>query len=143
MMMLIGALVIAIGFGLIHIDPSAIHAPPWVLALFGGIFVFAGLWSIFKSTVGEGTPRADWMNFLFGLLVMLAMSVLCLWIGFGPGERLFVQDIGTGLDPATRPVDPVAGRIFFGLFGILLSGFTVAFAVTRVRKQLGRGNKPS
>jgi len=141
LMALMGALVIAIGFGFIHTDPSKIHAPRWLLAVFGGTFVLAGVWSIFQRTAGyraADASLAGWMNFAFGLILMVAFSVICLWIGLGPGERLFVQDIGTGLDPATRPVDPLAGRIFFAIFGILLSLVTVAISVGRVRGLLGR-----
>jgi len=139
---LMGAFVIAIGFGFIHtVGGSGINAPCWVLAVFGGTFFIAGLWSIFQRAAGEGTLRASWMNFVFGLLVMLAISIICLWIGFGPGERLFVQDVGIGVTPTTRPVDPTTGRIFFGIFGVLMSGATVAFAVRQGRKLIRRGDK--
>jgi hypothetical protein len=33
-------------------------------------------------------------------------------------------------------LDPTAGRIFFGLFGVLMSGVTAAFAITQGRKLL-------
>jgi hypothetical protein len=134
--MLMGALVIAIAFGLIHTDPSKIHAPRWLLTIFGATFFVAGVWAIFQRAVSPGTARAGRVNFLFGLFLMLAFSVICLWIGFGPGERLFVRAVGTGIDPDTVPVDPTAGRIFFGAFGVLMSGVTVAFALTRGRKLL-------
>jgi hypothetical protein len=75
---------------------------------------------------------------MFILTVMLLISVLCLWIGFGPGQRLFVQNVGIGIDPETRPVDPIIGRIFCDIFGILMSSLTVALAVKRVCKFLGR-----
>jgi hypothetical protein len=139
--MLMGGLVMAIAFGFIGTDPSKIHAPRWLLGFFGLTFVLAGVWTIFQRAVslrGADTSLAGWANFAFALLLMLALSVICLWIGFGSGERLFVQEIGTGIDPATRPVDPVAGRIFFGIFGILMSLVTAAFSVSRVRKLLGR-----
>jgi len=70
--------------------------------------------------------------------MMLSISVLCLWIGFGPGERLFVQNVGIGIDPQTRPVDGSTGRVFFGIFGVLMSSVTVAKTIRLVNKLLGR-----
>jgi len=134
--MLTGALVIAIAFGLIHTDPSAIHAPRWLLTIFGTTFFVAGVWAIFRRAVSPGTAQVGWTNFLFGLFLMLAFSVICLWIGFGSGERLFVHEVGTGINPNTVPVDPTTGRIFFGAFGVLMAGVTVAFAITQGRKLL-------
>ncbi len=137
---LMGILVVAIAFGFIGTDPSKIQAPRWLLTLFGATFVVAGVWSIVqRASRGEETAQAGWINFGFALLVMLAISVVCLWIGFGPGERLFVQEVGTGIDPATRPVDPTTGRIFFGGFGVLMSLLTVYLTVARVRKLLAAG----
>jgi uncharacterized membrane protein len=144
--MLMGALVIAIAFGLIHTDPSKIHAPRWLLTIFGATFFVAGVWAIFQRAVSPGAAQAGWVNFLFGLFLMLAFSVICLWIGFGPGERLFVRAVGSGIDPNSVPVDPVAGRIFFGAFGVLMSVVTVAFALTQGRELLrtrsGNGSNP-
>jgi hypothetical protein len=138
---LMGGLVIAIATGVIHTDPSKINAPTWVLVIFGLSFVMAGVWSIFQSAVryyDVDTPLTGWTNFAFALLLMLTITVICLWIGFGPGARTFVQNVGTGIDPATRPVDPISGRIFFGIFGILMSFVTVGMTVSRIRKTPGR-----
>jgi hypothetical protein len=136
-----GGIVVAIATGLIPMDPSKIQAPTWVLVIFGLTFVLAGVWAIFQSAIrshGADAARAGWINFAFALLVMLALTIICLWIGFGPGTRLFVHDIGIGINPATRPADPVSGRIFFGIFGILMSLVTAAMTVSRVRRSLGR-----
>jgi hypothetical protein len=136
MMMLMGGLVLAIGFGLIGNDPSKVNAPPWVIAVFGGMFILAGLWANLKQAMDQNTAGAGWINFLFALLVMLAISVICLWIGFGPGQRVFVHNSGNFHDKTSLLVDPTLGRIFFGLFGILMSGVTVAVAVLQGRKLL-------
>jgi uncharacterized membrane protein len=139
--MMMGGMVVAIATGLIHTDQSKIHAPTWVLVIFGLTFVLAGLWATFQTAVrshAADSSLAGWIIFAFALLVMLAISVICLWIGFGPGVRMFVQDIGIGIDPATRPVDPISGRIFFGIFGILMSLVTILVTVSQVRKSLGR-----
>lgn len=142
--LLIGAMVVAIAFGFIQTDLSKIQVPPFVLVIFGLIFCVAGVWSIFQravSTRGQDTPSVRWMNFSFALLILLAISGICLWIGFGPGQRLFVQNLSGGLNPVTRPVDTTTGRVFFGGFGVLMSLLTVGLAITQVRKLPGRGTK--
>jgi len=131
-----GFMVWAITFGVIPTDPSAIHAPRWVLAIFGGIFVVAGLWATLQSALRQHATGVNWINFLFALLVLMAISVICLWIGFGPGPRLFVNtDSLTGMRTSLT-TDPVLGRIFFGFFGVLLTVVTIAFAVIEGRKLL-------
>lgn len=135
-MIMMGFLVLAITFGLIPTDPSKINAPGWVLAVFGGTFVVAGLWAIFLRAVRQGTSEANWINFLFALLVMLAISVICLWAGFGPGQRILVRnDSLTGMRTSLF-TDPTLGRICLGFLGILMTVMTFAFAIIQGRKLL-------
>ena len=138
-----GALVIAIAFGLIPTSRSGINTPPWVLAVFGGVFILVGLWGLLRQTLKQDAPSSGWVNFLFALVVMLAISFICLWIAFGPGQRLFVRDVGIGIDRAYVPVDPTFGRIVSGFFGLLMSGVTLALAVIQGRKLFHRNNKGS
>jgi hypothetical protein len=138
---LMGGMVIAIATGLIHTDPSKIHGPTWLLVIFGLTFVIAGVWATFQSAIrfyDADTPMTGWMNFAFAVLLMLTISIICLWIGFGPGQRLFVQDAGIGINQTARPADPISGRIFFGVFGILMSLVTAAMTVSRIRKSRNR-----
>jgi hypothetical protein len=139
--LLIGAMIVAVAFGIIQIAPSAIQVPRAVLAIFGFVFCIAGVWSILQralSNRGQDTLSVRWMNFSFAMLILLAISGICLWIGFGPGQRLFVQNLSSTMRPVTRPVDATTGRIFFGAFGVLMSLLTVWLALTQVRKLLGR-----
>ena len=135
LMMAMGFMVLAITFGVIPSDPANIHAPGWLMAIFGGMFVLAGLWAIFQRAIRQDTAGAGWVNFLFALAVMLAISVICLWIGVGPGDRFFVHTDSLGR-PTALITDPTLGRIFFGFFGLLMSAVTVAFAIIQGRKLL-------
>ena len=136
LMMFMGFMVLAITFGLIPSDPSSIHAPGWVLAVFGGTFVIAGLWVILLRSIRQDAAGVKWINLLFALFVLLAISVICLWIGFGPGERIFVNtDSLTGMLTSLF-TDPTLGRIFFGFFGVLMTAATIAIAVIQGRKLL-------
>jgi hypothetical protein len=138
MVTLMGGLIFAVGFGVIPVDPSAINVPRWVIAVFGGLFLLAGLWAMLQQAVKSDSAGATWMNLVFALLVMLTLSVVCLWIAFGAGDKMFTQSVGSRIDPTFVPVNPTVGRIFFGLFGFLLSGVTVAVAVIQGRKLLGK-----
>jgi hypothetical protein len=136
LMMLMGFLVLAITFGLIPTDPSSIYAPGWILAVFGGVFVIAGLWVILLRSIRQDAAGVKWINLLFALFVLMAISVICLWIGFGPGERVFVNtDSLTGMRTSLL-TDPTLGRIFFGFFGVLMTAGTIAIAVIQGRKLL-------
>ena len=135
-MIVMGFGVLAITFGLVPSDPSKIHAPGWVLAIFGSMFVIAGLWVILLRAIRQDSQEIRWINLLFALLVLTAISVICLWIGFGTGERVFVNtDSLTGMRTSLF-TDPTLGRIFFGFFGILLGLGTIAIAVIQGRKLL-------
>jgi hypothetical protein len=135
LIMLMGFAVLAITFGLIPTDPSQIHAPGWVLAIFGGTFVLAGLWVILLRAIRQDAAEVQWINLLFALVILMAISVICLWIGFGPGERLFVNTDINGMRTSFF-TDPTLGRIFFGFFGVLMTAGTIAIAVIQGRKLL-------
>ncbi|MDR3574085.1 MAG: hypothetical protein P4L50_09495 [Anaerolineaceae bacterium] len=141
MFMVMGGFIAAIGTGLIHTNPAGIHAPTWMIVFFGMIFVLTGVWAIFQNAVrsyDDDATIAGWLNFAFAFVMMLSISILCLWIGLGPGERLFVQNVGTGINPQTRSTDPTMGRVFFSIFGILMSAVTAVLGVRQMRKFLGR-----
>lgn len=135
---LIGSVILGITFGLIPTNPSSIHAPGWVLALFGGVFVVAGAWAVLRRALKQDTVEAHWINSLFALLVMAAVSVICLWVGFGPGQRVLVHTDPLTGRPTALLTDPTLARIFFGGFGILMSAATIAIMFLQGRKLLER-----
>jgi hypothetical protein len=117
LLMGMGFFIWAITFGIIPTDPSEIHAPRWVIGIFGGIFVVGGLWTILQNALRQHAAGVNWVNLILALLVMIAISVICLWIGFGPGPRLFTNtDSLTGMRTSLS-TDPTLGHIFFGFFG--------------------------
>lgn len=135
--MLMGLVVLAIGFGVIPTNPSAVRGSSWIIALFGGTFMIAGIWVIFQRVAQQDSTHSLWINFLFALLVMLSISILCLWIGFGPGQRVFLQHNSLINHSGGLITDPTLGRIFFGGFGVLLFGLAIAIAIIQGRKLLG------
>ncbi len=135
MVILMGGFVLAMGFGVIG-EPSKVNAPPWLIAVFGSMFILAGIWAILKQAVNQDTVQANWMNFFFALLILLAFAVLCLWISFGAGDQMFTNSSGPATNRTYFPVNPTFGRIFFGSFGFLMLGAAVAVAISQGRKML-------
>lgn len=140
LVILMGGLALAIGFGVIG-APSQINAPPWLIAIFSSLFILAGIWTILRQTLNQDTVQASWTNFLFALLIMLAIAVVCLWISFGAGDKMFTNSAGPVTDRTYVPANPILGRIFFGTFGILMLGAMVAVAIRQGRKMLGTRSK--
>lgn len=134
LMTAMGLFVLALGFGVIPTDPGSIHAPAWVIGVFGGTFLLAGLWVLLVGAMRQDAAGARWLNLAFAVVVLLAMSAICLWISFGPGPRAFSNtDPLTGLRTSAL-TDPTLGRIFFGFAGVIMSAATIAMAVVQVRK---------
>ncbi|HYE22295.1 MAG TPA: hypothetical protein VD998_01755 [Verrucomicrobiae bacterium] len=106
---LMGLVIMAIGFDIIPADPSSKHAPNWVIAVAGSAFVLAG---IMIGGVGKLSLRAN--NFLGALLVTM-LAIVPLWIGFGEGER---QCTNTFL--VTQEMRESSCRIVFGGMGLVL-----------------------
>lgn len=136
LMTAMGFFVLAITFGLVSTDAADVHAPPWVLAVFGGMFVLAGLWIILLRLMRPAAAGSKRLSFVFAIILLAAISAICLWIGFGPGPRTFVDTNSlTGMRTSLSK-DPVLGRLFFGAVGVLLSAVTVAIAWIRGRELL-------
>ncbi len=134
--MIIGALIVAIAFGYIHMSSLSINATPWALTVFGLIFFIPGLWMVVQGVAGS---RENWVNYGFALIMLLLFSVFTLWIGFGPGHHQFMYSYKSGVDTISKPVSETGGRIFFGAFGVLMSGVTVYFGINQLRKLLKKG----
>lgn len=135
---LLGALVVAIGFQPIYTTASAIHVQRWVLMVIAGLSFLSGLSLIIpqiRAVLLRGAYEAGnstgWFNVIVGMLLILAISVICGWIGFGRG--VFVHYFGAGLNPT---IGPTIGRIYFGASGVLISGVWVAIVVARARGRL-------
>ena len=104
-----GLFIVAIAAGLIPVAPDSIHAPPWLLAVCGGMFVVAGV-----AALGIGVLSKRVNNF-FGAVILTGFSFITGWVAFGPGERIF-----SGFSQ-----DATTGRAAFGLATILLVGMAV------------------
>ena len=119
----------ALGGGLIPVDPSSVHAPGWVIVLCGVVFALDG---VMEGMQGRG---GDSLTEPFALVLMICFATVFSWVAFGPGERQFTG--GESADGASvgGPVGSTAGRIAFG-FGALLMWAIVAAIASKLIKRL-------
>jgi hypothetical protein len=119
----------AIGGGVIPVDPSSVHAPGWVIVLAGVVFALAG---VMVCTNG----RFDaWVNESLALVLMLCFASVFSWVAFGPGEREFTGGASVGGAGASGPVGSTSGRMAFGI-GAIMMWLIVAAIVNNVLKRL-------
>ncbi len=133
---LVGSFVVLVAADIIHADPSSIHAPRWVLAAVGGVFMIAGIMAALQGGFGlEGmqTKLYLWLQFLFGMTLMVLFSSVFLWVGFGPGEREFTSSTTIGPITTSGSGNVSMGRIMFGGGGLLMAFFTIVMAVSQLK----------
>ena len=128
---LAGAPIVGVGAGWIPVDPTAVHAPGWVIVLCGGIFMLAG--TMF-CTQGLGENVVDGLAFL----LVAAFGTVFGWIAFGPGTREFTGSGGTGPVSAGGRAGELPGRIAFGIGAILIGIIAVAVLVRLLRRLRAR-----
>lgn len=100
--LLIGGLFVVMGIfpllaalGVIPSDADSWHAPCWLGALAGLLFVIVGLYFTVKPLAQHLSPRAQRrIDGLFPLFIVTVLAILADWVAFGPGERSFT--IATG-----------------------------------------------
>jgi len=133
---LAGSFVVLIAADIIHADPSSFNAPRWVVGAAGGVFMIAGIMVALQGSFGpEGmqTKLYLWLQFLFGMALMVLFSSVFLWVGFGPGEREFSTTTSLGPVSVSGSGNVSMGRIMFGGGGLLMLFFTIAMAVSQLK----------
>ena len=133
---LVGSFVVLIAADIIHADPSSFNAPRWVVGAAGGVFMIAGIMVALQGSFGPGgiqTRLYLWLQFLFGMGLMVLFSSVFLWVGFGPGEREFSSSTSLGPVSVSGSGNMSMGRIMFGGGGIMMIFFTIAIAVSQLK----------
>ena len=76
----LGASVCAIAFDWLPYDPEKIHAPDWVIAMAGGVFVAGGLAIAFR--------QSELLVCALGNLIVIAFAAIALWVAlYGPSAQ--------------------------------------------------------
>jgi hypothetical protein len=109
-LLVLGAIPILVGTGLVSVDPARIFAPGWVIVIAGLVFFLPGVMCV--------TGRFPFLTVVtFGLFAALPA-----WIAFGPGAREFSGGIAIGPFALEGRGLEIAGRVFFGIWAVLLVG---------------------
>jgi len=111
-----GALLLALALGLIGGNRASGDTPRWVIAAAGGLFGAGGFVPL--SATGQVSRRiGQWM----GLLAVTGLATVFHWIAFGAGPRHFSGGVSAfGLTLGQANQGEMVGRIFFGLFAVIL-----------------------
>jgi hypothetical protein len=143
-----GVVIILIALDWIHVPPSSIHAPRWVLAICGGVFAVPGVAMLYYGIVngfgGEARPPGAMsqdgftvVGWLVGLVVMCGVTTVASWIAFGPGERTFTGGIGVGGVGVGGRSSGTGGRVVFGIGAVLTGVLTIWGFIYGVRRLSG------
>ncbi len=135
---LVGSIIVLLAADIIHADPSSFNAPRWVVGATGGVFMIAGIMAALQGGFGPAgmqTQLFKWLQFFFGMALMILFSSVFLWVGFGPGEREFSSStsIGVGSVSVSKSGNVSTGRIVFGGGGVLMVIMTIAMGVSQLK----------
>ncbi len=134
---LMGSFIVMISADIIHVDPSTFNAPRWVVGASGGVFMLAGMMVAIQGSFGPDGMQTKlylWLQFFFGMTLMILFTAIPLWIGFGPGEREFSTSTTIGPITTSGTGSDGMGRFVFGSGGVLMVIITIWMAVSQLRK---------
>ncbi|MEM1055634.1 MAG: hypothetical protein AAGI52_08905 [Bacteroidota bacterium] len=106
-----GLFVTAIGLGIVPVDPANVHAPMWVLAVCGLVFVIGGV-----AVLAHGRPG---IQSAAGLTIVLAFGLVGGWVAlFGDAAQM-----SGGIPFLPRALNVALGRGLFGIGAVLCFAF--------------------
>tara|TARA_R110002167_G_scaffold149732_1_gene343153 strand:+ start:347 stop:760 length:414 start_codon:yes stop_codon:yes gene_type:complete len=115
---LLGLYPIAIAAGILEVDPDKLHAPPWVLALCGLVFIIAGCMAL----LGQHGR----VNDSLAALILLAFALVGVWVSLFSSAEGF----SGGLPFVSQEMNILLQRCIFGL-GALICLSLFVYAVRR------------
>lgn len=128
-----GLMIVLMAFDVIHLDPADIHAPRWVVAVSGMMFVIAGFLIPASQNHLKAEPGLR-VQFL-GLMLMGCFAAVFSWVAFGPGEREFSTSVN-GF--AVEGSGETFGRAVFGFFAVLVDLWLVWGVYSFLKKLMCR-----
>ena len=130
---LAGLFILLTAFDVIPVDRGSLHAPRWVLAAAGLVFLLGGFMVVLRGTEGSGEKDLfhEWAEHIVIGGMMLAFSSVFLWTGFGSGERQFQTETSFGPVTTYGEGNELTGRCLFGMFGLATLLGTLYYLVSR------------
>ena len=126
-----GLYVMGIGLRWFPVDPAKVHAPGWVLAICGLVFLSGGV--AFLSLAWRNSQPHKIVAFS----MMIGLTIVTHWVAFGSGERQFRSTrTVNGIRIETGTVDEQTGRRFFAIGAVLLDLAFVTMGILYVRKRI-------
>lgn len=98
-----GLCIVGVAFGAVPVDPESVHAPPWVLAACGLVFVLGGV-----AVLAQRWPR---IQSAAGGTVVLAMGLVGAWVALAGDSEPF----SGGLPLVSPEANVAVARVVFGL----------------------------
>jgi len=106
-MLLVGAFLVALGFGWYSPEGGQLRAPPWMAISSGLVFAGAGLGVLF--------PKSPTLGWVIAILFLACAGGAALWIGVFAEAK----DISGGIPILPQALNTLIGRAIFTLSGIL------------------------
>ncbi len=129
-----GGFIVALALDVIHAPPESFHAPRWVVAAAGSVFLLAGI--LLLAGDGDSGFRR------FTVAVLLTIFALPFdWVAFGPGPREFSGSAGVGGVGVAGRVGELSGRIVFGIGAVILD-LLALFVWIRFLRRIARNANP-
>lgn len=108
----LGIYPLSIALGFVHVDDAQVHAPMWIIALSGVVFLIAGFMILLANR-----SRA---NDVLACIVCLLFGVIGMWVAlFGASEGFSV-----GIPLLSHDANVKIARVVFG------SGAVICFAIS-------------
>lgn len=95
-------------------DDSNFHAPRWIVAAAGALFLLAGLYLVKTHALDKGAVNAHGAGHLVFMAVMFSLfGMIASWAALGPGERQFSSSVSFLFVTLPAGSDETLGRLCF------------------------------
>lgn len=122
-----GLLILGVGLRVVDVDPASVHAPHWLIAVLGGMFVVVGVWLYSRGTRVEPLLEA-----VVGPAALGGLLTALHWVAFGPGVRSCSGGITLPFVSAWRAVGGLECRMAFGFGALLFDGVLLSAGLSQL-----------
>jgi hypothetical protein len=138
----VGGFIMAVGAGIVPTSPEQVHAPMWIIAMAGLVFVLGGVvmlagWLEQEGASPVGTPvTTNPIPQILVLAIMVCMAAMATWATFAEGE--IEGGIALPFVSYDSEINQYLGRALFGLSALLCWLVLAAAAFHAWRRLFGK-----